>query len=75
MVKFIEGYIGRDGVKKRMNKDLQGFSNANLEELKKVVTFIEGYIGRDGVKERMNKDLQGFSNANLEELTKVVKIY
>ena len=59
----MKGYIGRDGVEERMKKDLIGFSNANLEKLKKVVTFIEGYIGRDGVKERMNKDLQGFSNA------------
>ena len=26
-------YIGRDGVKKRMNKDLQGFSNLKLSDL------------------------------------------
>ena len=30
VVSFIEDYIGREGVKKRMESDLQGFANAKL---------------------------------------------
>ena len=47
---FIESYIGREGVEERMKRDIEGFSRAKLEELKKVVAFIESYIGREGVK-------------------------
>ena len=35
-----------------MERDLQGFAIAKLEELKGVVSFIEGYIGRRGGKEK-----------------------
>ena len=32
-------YLGRDGVIERMQKDLLGFSNANLSELTQVTEF------------------------------------
>ena len=47
VVPFIEDYIGREGVKERMESNLQGFVRAKLDELKGVVSFIEGYIGRE----------------------------
>ena len=73
VVKYIEGYIGKEEVKESMKKDLQGFSKANFKELKRVVEYIEGYIGREEVKERMKKDLRGFSSANPEKLKEVVE--
>ena len=58
-----------------MKRDLEGFSRAKLEELKKVVEFIEVYIGREAVIERMKQDLRGFSKIELEDLQKLEKTW
>ena len=61
-VEFYEGYIGEEGVTKRLSRSLGGFGRGDIKKIKKVVEFLEEYLGsREIVQKMMLKSLAGFS--------------
>ena len=60
---YVEDYVGdKEAVKEAMKSNLEAFSRAKLDSLKKVVGYVEEYIGEEAVKEAMKSNLQGFSD-------------
>ena len=69
-IHFYEGFLGPEGVTKRLKKSLAGFHYGNAEEMEKVVNYVENLLGREVLILMMKKNLIPFSEIHFLELRK-----
>ena len=78
VVKYIEGYAGKEVVQEIIKKSFKGLAIAEREKLKAVVEYIENYFesadaGKEVVQEIMKNSFTGLAVAEREKLKAVVE--